>query len=297
MVEQEYSIKDLAGFSGVKPHTIRMWEQRYNLLNPSRTDTNIRRYSEADLKKLLNVSLLCDLGFKISHIANMSAEEMNEALLEQTRNNPGELQVLNVLKICTVNFDEKLYYSAINGYLEHHGMYDLFARIFIPFLNQIGIMWQASSICPAHEHFVSNLLRQRISGELDKIGGLEPTTDQTFVLFLPSGEMHELSLLMIQYLLRQKGHRSIYLGQSVPAEDLHEVLAKLPEVHFVSIFTAHTSATNKSKYLDMLAEHFQSSGSQFHLSGRNLDGYSDRNEAWMNIYPNTGAMIERLLTL
>lgn len=297
MVASDYSIKDLAGFSGIKQHTIRVWEQRYALLNPRRTETNIRRYSEADLKKILNVSLLIDHGYKISHVANMDKEEMNETLLELASNNPGESQVLNVLKLCTINFDEKLFYKAVNGYLESHGMHDLFAKIFIPFLQRVGLMWQASAICPAQEHFVSNLIRQRICGALDGIGAEEPTTDKTFVLFLPSGEMHELSLLMIQYLLRIKGHKSIYLGQSVPAEDLHEVMHKIEGLHFVSIFTATTSTTNKAKYLDRLAASFESERAHFHLSGRNLEGFSDRDESWMHIYRDTGAMIEELLKL
>ena len=295
MTDQVYSIKDLAGFSGVKAHTIRMWEQRYNLLEPTRTETNIRRYSEADLKKLLNVSLLCQLGYKISHIAHMTDEEINQTLLDQARKQAGDAEVLSVLKICTINFDERLFYTAVDGYLEGHNMFDLFKRIYIPFLNQVGLMWQANSICPAHEHFVSNLIRQQVAGALNDMRGAEPTSDYTFVLFLPAGEMHELSLLMIQYLLRQAGHRSIYLGQSVPAEDLQQLLVKMSDVHFVSIFTAHSSTTTKSKYLDKLAQLLEAKACFMHLAGRNLEGFEDRNEPWMQIYSNTGGMLDRLL--
>ena len=297
ITESVYSIKDLAGFSGVKAHTIRMWEQRYNLLEPTRTDTNIRRYAEADLKKLLNVSLLCQLGYKISHIAHMADEEINKTLLEQAGKQAGDAEVLNVLKICTINFDERLFYSAVDGYLESHDMFDLFKRIYIPFLNQVGLMWQANSICPAHEHFVSNLIRQQVAGALNDMRGAVPTSDQTFVLFLPSGEMHELSLLMLQYLMRNAGHRSIYLGQSVPAEDLQQLLAKMCGVHFVSIFTAHSSTTNKSKYLDKLSDLLTAKGCFMHLAGRNLEGFEDRDEPWMHVYPNTGVMIDALLSI
>lgn len=228
-----YSIRDLERFSGIKAHTIRMWEQRYEFLLPTRTDTNLRRYSDADLKKLLNAATLSRMGYKISRIVAMTADEVSELVSSEVQNENHQVHQLNILKIAMLNFDENLFMSAVNAHVETNGIEKTVLELLGPFLVQIGILWQTNAICVAHEHFVSNLLRQFLCKSIAD----EPAADSTlepFVLFLPDDEQHELGLLFLHLLLKRRGLNSIYLGQAVPVSDLPKIESKFASPHFVA---------------------------------------------------------------
>ena len=170
---QEFSIKDLEHFTGIKAHTIRAWEQRYSLLNPRRTSTNIRFYTSDDLKLLLNVSLLNQNGHKISHIASMEETEMRHALQDLDAVKNKEEHWLGMLKISMLNFDEQLFRSVSSTFEQQHGLSDLLLKLYLPFMGQIGMLWLTSAICPAHEHFVSNLIRQRLYRAVDELNPID----------------------------------------------------------------------------------------------------------------------------
>ena len=197
---QEFSIKDLEHFTGIKAHTIRAWEQRYTLLNPRRTSTNIRFYTSEDLKLLLNVSLLNQHGHKISKIASMGEPEIRAAIRALGAAVTSEDHWLGMLKISMLNFDEQLFRSVSKTYEAQCGLSDLMLKLYLPFMGQIGMLWLTSAICPAHEHFVSNLIRQRLFRAVDDLPPVDAEyDDDVFALFLPEREIHDISLLMVHF--------------------------------------------------------------------------------------------------
>ena len=215
-----FSIKDIEILTGIKPHTIRIWEQRYGIIKPQRTATNIRYYTENDLKLMLNVSLLNKMGFKISKITCLKPNEIEHkvlSLVEQA--NDADIN-LSALLNCMVRLDEDTFEHLLNKYLETNGLETTMTRILFPFLYRIGLLWQTGSITPAYEHFFTNLVRQKIIAAIDK-QVLTPLPDaKRFLLFLPPNEPHELGLLYAHYVIRQRGHRSVYMGLNLPIEHI-----------------------------------------------------------------------------
>ena len=215
-----FSIKDIEILTGIKPHTIRIWEQRYGIIKPQRTATNIRYYTENDLKLMLNVSLLNKMGFKISKITCLKPNEIEHkvlSLVEQA--NDADIN-LSALLNCMVRLDEDTFEHLLNKYLETNGLESTMTRILFPFLYRIGLLWQTGSITPAYEHFFTNLVRQKIIAAIDK-QVLSPLPDaKRFLLFLPPKEPHELGLLYAHYVIRQRGHRSVYMGLNLPIDHI-----------------------------------------------------------------------------
>lgn len=216
-VLQGYSIKDLEIYTGIKAHTIRMWEKRYNLLDPERTDTNIRTYSDKQLRKLLNIATLKQAGMKISQISGLSIEEISEKVhsLRYDFTNHHFAAQINALIAEMLSFNERGFDKVFSSCVLRLGFQDTLFKVIYPLLSRIGFMWTLGEIHPAHEHFVSHIVRQKLNAATD---GLIPTdrVNKRFLLFLPSKEYHELALLMANYLLRMNNHEVLYLGQSVP---------------------------------------------------------------------------------
>lgn len=297
MKMQEFTIKDLESFSGIKAHTIRIWEQRYGLLAPDRTDTGIRKYTDKDLKFLLNVSLLANLGYKISAIAKMSEEEIRSIIQEQASQNHSEQHKFHVLKISMLNYDEELFNSVFHEHLSQFGLEATFKEIIIPFMRQIGILWQANVICPAQEHFISCLVRQKIFAEVDKMPTPANKDAKPFVLYLPELEIHEISLVMLHYLLKAKGFRSIFLGQSVPFEDLIQIQQRLGEANFISIFTTNPNSILVQDYLQKVVAKFDNLGCCFYLTGNNLLGVKSPDLSIIHVYKNMEELLEAVTSL
>lgn len=214
----EYKISDLETLTGIKAHTIRIWEKRYGLISPDRTETKIRVYSDHELVQLLNVALLNKHGFKISKIANMSTSEIG-VHVQQLESNKEQDVSMERLILSMVEIDESLFSKILNSLIEKKGLEKTFTENIIQFLDRIGIMWQVGSITPAQEHFMSNLIRQKVISAIDNLSG-EKTTDQSVLLYLPEHEWHELSLLFYQFVLRKRGIKTYYLGQSVPYDSI-----------------------------------------------------------------------------
>jgi len=286
-----FSIKDLESLSGVKAHTIRMWEQRYGILSPERTDTNIRTYNGRDLKCLLNISLLNDLGYKISHIAKMNEEEIKKIIADQVSES-GEKHLLNVLKIAMLNYDEELWKNTTDSYLKEHSLEHTFKSLLLPFLHQIGLFWLSDSICPAQEHFVSSLIRQKFYAHIDSLPIKFDSTDTPYILFLPDGELHDIGLLMLHYLLRASGKRSVFLGSSVPLDDLEMISSKFEKVHFVSLITTNPSLADAPKYVEKINLKFAGKNCTFHLSGYSVQQLPKSNIGIVQIYSNPDEMVQ-----
>lgn len=251
-----YSIRDLERLTGIKAHTIRIWEKRYKLIEPERTSTNIRAYCDAELKKLLNISILNKNGFKISKIAILSSEEIAANINKLTENPTESDSFLENLAIAMIDMDEQRFEKVLTRSIIQLGFEDTIIKIIMPFFIQIGIMWQTGSINPAQEHFVSNLVRQKMLVAIDSQITGESSNSRSFTLFLPEGEVHELGLLFANYLLRKRGHRVLYLGQNVPLNDLIEIEEIKPSDYFFISFVTSMTDSDILDYVNRLTEQF-----------------------------------------
>ncbi|EAZ81727.2 MerR family transcriptional regulator [Algoriphagus machipongonensis] len=249
-----YLIKDLENLSGIKAHTLRIWEQRYNLLCPKRTDTNIRYYDEADLKLILNVALLNEKGHKISKIASMTPECISEEVIKLTDRSLMHDDQIHSLTICMIEMDEEKFEKILTTNIIKLGFEQTMLHVIYPFLTKIGVLWQTGAINPAQEHFISNLVRQKLIVAID---GQVPSSDgKKFMLFLPEGELHEISLLFATYLIKSKGHKVIYLGQSTPKKDLDAVYELHAPEFLLTVVTSVPVGDQANNYVEKLARKF-----------------------------------------
>jgi DNA-binding transcriptional MerR regulator len=268
-----YSIRDLERLTGIKAHTIRIWEKRYGLIDPERTSTNIRAYCDSDLKKLLNISILNKNGFKISKIAQLSTNEIADNINKLTEHSSDSESLIENLTITMIDLNESRFEKILSRAIIQLGFEDTVIRILNPFLIRIGIMWQTGSINPAQEHFVSYLIRQKMLVAIDsQITDNHPGA-KTFVLFLPEGEMHEMSLLFASYLIRKRGHKVIYLGQSIPLNDLIEIGKKCQPDYFLASFITTMADCDVFNYLINLSGKFP--GKTIYVTGNQALGLKD----------------------
>lgn len=250
-IKTEFSIKDLENLTGIKAHTIRIWEKRYNLLQPKRSDTNIRSYGIENLQKLLNVVYLNANGYKISKISNLKEAEIPVLVREIASKGDQKHHAINAFKMSMLNFDQHLFNNTYTSLLQEYSFRDIFYEVLIALLEEIGILWQTDTITPAHEHFISTLIKQKILVNIEKVQKLEPIdTSKTFVLYLPENEIHDIGLLFVNYELVCKGYHSIYLGQSVPIACLTDLLDLFNEITFVSYFTIKPELDELKTYLN-----------------------------------------------
>ena len=236
-VKTQFSIKDLENLSNVKAHTIRIWEKRYNLLEPNRTETNIRQYDLINLKKLLNVTFLYNEGLKISKIAKLSEEEINKLVLGHGEQKKEEF-ALNTLKSAMLDFDTALFLSTFDKLSKEKSFREIFFDVFLPLLNEIGMLWQTGTIDPSHERFISELIKQQIVLNTEKLQRQKPKyTDTVFALYLPYEEIHEIGLLYANYEILNAGFKSIYMGSNIPLDSLKFVIKHHKNITFISYFT------------------------------------------------------------
>lgn len=253
VVKTKFSIKDLESLSGIKAHTIRIWEKRYNLLQPERTNTNIRTYTLSDLQKLLNVVFLTENRYKISKIGQYSSAEIATivAQIVSEKSIGNQNHAINSFKIAMMNFDQNLFYKTYNALLEVKSFEEIFYESFLPLLHEIGLLWQTDTINPSHEHFIFNLIKQKILLNIEKKQhSILQKKEQTFALYLPENEIHELGLLFLNYEIVSQGYKVIYLGQSIMLENLKYLSINHPNLSFVTYFTVQPPREDIPKYFD-----------------------------------------------
>lgn len=250
MPETRYSIKDLENFTSIKAHTIRIWEQRYGLLEPKRTDTNIRYYGESDLKKILNINLLYTNGLKISKIAALSDTEIIERAKAIILNEEGQSEI-DEITMAILNFKSTTVKAILNREMDQKGMIKLYQKIILPLLEKIGELWQVNSIEVIHEHFFSNLFREFL---IVKTYDLEDAIDlsKKAILFLPDHEEHEFGLLLSHYLLKQKGYHCYYFGQRVPMNDVEDIFEVVDPQLVVTSFVDRITEKHFERYMNRL---------------------------------------------
>jgi MerR family transcriptional regulator, light-induced transcriptional regulator len=289
-----FTIKDLENLTGIKAHTIRIWEQRYSFLKPMRTDTNIRYYNNEELKKILNIALLNKYGYKISHIDRMSDTEINDKIITLNNALAQQERVINDLIQQMVDLNIEAFEANLTEYIRLRGIEKTINHIIFPFMERIGVLWITGHINPAQEHLVSNIIRQKlIVGTETVVSHLK--VDQTGLLFLPEGEFHELGLLFIQYLLKSRGISVLYLGSNVPIEDVEYIIkAKNPDflyTHLTSVshgFSFDRFITQASKKFDKIP---------FIISGRLAIAYEKKIPAKMNFKRSLQEVTEFIATL
>ena len=254
-----YSIKDLEQLSGIKAHTLRIWEQRYNIISPKRTDTNIRTYDDRDLKLVLNISLLKDHGYKISEISKLSMEEMYCEVIKISDRQLNYPDQIHALTISMVDLDEERFEKIISTNILQFGFEDTMIHIIYPFLNRIGTLWVTGSVGPAQEHFITNLIRQKLIVAIDGQVSKQRPNGKKYLLYLPEGESHEISLLFANYIIRARYNKVIYLGQNLPFSEL--VFAyniHRPDFIFTSL-TSSPSNHEVQPYVNRLIKAFSDS--------------------------------------
>lgn len=235
-----FTIKELESLSGIKAHTIRIWEQRYQFLKPSRTPTNIRRYNNEELKTLLTVALLNKYGYKISRIDEMPPDQRTEAALQLQEPDARNEYIINQLIGCMIDLRSIEFERLLNKQITEDGIEQTITGVIFSFLERVGILWQTNRLRPVQEHIVSAIVRQKIINAIESLP-LAERESPLFILFLPEGEHHEIGLLYVYYLLRRQQIPTIYLGANVPLKDVEYILeVKKPAFlyfHLTSFFT------------------------------------------------------------
>ncbi len=253
-IKKDFTIKDLENISGIKAHTIRIWEKRYGLLKPRRTDTNIRYYSNQNLTKLLNIVLLNKNSYKISKIAQMTEESITLNARELAFKVAINDEAINSFKLAMFQFDKTLFNNTYNKLLHKKTFRDIFKDVFMPFLQHIGLLWQTETLLPAHEHFISNLIAQKIQINIEKLQYSVSNSNTTYVLFLPDNEIHELGLLYLNYELALRGSHTIYLGQSLPIDNLNYFFESNQHICFITSLTVQPYDDKVEDYFFQLDE-------------------------------------------
>ncbi len=271
-VKSVFSIKDLENLSGIKAHTIRIWEKRYKVLEPMRTDTNIRLYDLASLQKLLNITLLHDFGYKISKIASYPQEHIPVMVREIISEKSAKNHAISAFKMAMMNFDQELFFKTYAELLSEKSFREVFYEVFIPLMTEMGLLWQAETISPAHEHFISYLIKQKLLINTEKLQVMKPTkTDKVFVLSLPMNEVHELGLMYLNYETLLHGYKSIYLGESVPIESLTDLKNHFESIVYVSYLTVQPDKDAINDYIDRMIQELQGDLIELWFLGRMVE--------------------------
>jgi len=289
-----FSIKDLEQLSGIKAHTIRIWEQRYTLLKPKRTDTNIRFYSNEELKAVLNISLLNRYGYKISHIDKMTPDEMQNKIVSLSHSDAQQERLVNELIQCMIDLDIEKFEEVLDKCIAVRGIEKAITNIVFTFLEKVGILWQTNHVNPAQEHLVTNVIRQKL------ILGIENTSnqiqiDKTILLFLPEGEHHELCLLLVHYILKNRGVKVLYLGANIPFKDVLYVVNLKKPLFLYSHLTAIGHSFNLEKYLTQVGNKLQNS--KLILSGQMIQNYKKKVPNNVDLKKTLGEVMEYIKSI
>jgi DNA-binding transcriptional MerR regulator len=275
-IKQDFTIKDLENISGIKSHTIRIWEKRYNLLEPKRTETNIRYYSHQNLQKLLNVVLLSNNNYKISKIAKMSDEDILIHSREVANLTAINDEAIIALKLAMLQFDKTIFNATYHKLLIKKTFREVFKEVFIPFLNHVGLLWQTGTLLPVHEHFVSNLIAQKIHINTESLQYGIKKSKKVYVLFLPENEIHELGLLYLNYELILRGNQTIYLGQNLPLDNLDHFFKSEKKICFVTSLTIQPYDDKIEAYFKQFENGLKNTNHQLIAVGRKTELMKDK---------------------
>ena len=294
-IKKNFSIRDLENISGIKAHTIRIWEKRYNLLSPERSKTNIRFYSHQNLQKLLNIVLLNNNNYKISKISQMSDDQINTTARELAFNNSLNDDAINSLKLSMFKFDKVLFNTTYNSLLNKKTFGEIFKDIFIPFLEHLGLLWQTETILPVHEHFISNLITQKVQINTDELKYTQISSDKVYILFLPENEIHELGLLYLNYELVLRGHRTIYLGQNLPLNNLNIFFDIHDKIIFITSMTVRPYEDDIVEYFNTMDNIISTSSHSLIAIGKKVMQFrSNKFKSKISLYPSISELLKEI---
>lgn len=295
-VKTVFSIKDLENLSGIKAHTIRIWEKRYDVLQPMRTESNIRLYDLASLQKLLNITLLHNHGYKISKISQFPPEKIPQLVREILSERNTKSHAINAFKIAMLNFDQAHFINTYNTLLSEKSFREIFYEVFIPLMDDLGILWQTDTITPAQEHFISCLIRQKlcINTEKAQLSQVQKD-DRVFVLYLPSDEIHELGLMYVNYELIANGCKTVYLGANVPVGNLADLSKHFEKIVYITYLTVQPGRNHVDAYIKTMGENILGGNSEFWILGRQTE-YIDQSTINQNtkVFFSISAMVSQL---
>ncbi len=276
-IKSVFSIKDLENISGIKAHTIRIWEKRYSVLEPMRTQTNIRTYDLENLQKLLNITLLHNHGYKISQISKLTEQRIPELVNEIITDKSFKNHAISSFKMAMMNFDQTLFINTYNSLLAEKSFREIFFEIFIPFIGEIGYLWQTNTISIAHEHFVSYLIKQKILLETEALQAINPTKeDKVFVLYLPENEVHELGLMYLNYEVQRSGYKTIFLGESVPISSAKDMKKYFDNLVFICYMTVEPNAGVVNNYIREVQKELLDDNAELWAIGRMVESIDSK---------------------
>jgi len=291
----KYSIKDLEQITGIKAHTIRIWERRYAIIEPERTQTNIRFYSDEDLKKLLNISMLNASGIKISHLAKLNSTDLEAKIIDLSQSNKLEDSNIKKLVLATVNFDEDSFEKIVSNCIDDVGIENTIVDILFPFFQQVGVLWQVGSISPAQEHFISNLVRQKLFVAIDSVSISLPEDAKKIIFYLREGEFHEISILFYNYIAKKNGLRTLYLGQNLPYLEVEKVVNDYGADAIVTSFISPEKEGVLTEYLNRLGKGFPSM--RIYITGLQLKQNDISIPSGLSIFSSLAAFKDLLVDL
>lgn len=276
-LKNTFTIQDLEILTGIKAHTIRIWEKRYELLNPTRLKRNIRMYELTDLQKILNVSLLYNNNYKISKISKLTESQLVEETKSFALNEFSNNYEINSLVIAMYTFDEGLFQEIYSQQIDKVSFLKIFVQTYIPLLNHMGLLWQTDSIKPAHEHFISNLIYQKIALNIAALPASKTTNNHVNILFLPYGEIHDLGLMFLNYSLKLKGEKVIYLGKSIPFNNLFYLNSQVKNCTWINYFMIDKPIEEKLEFLNSVEKLLAHTKNKCIIVGKVWDDFSKEN--------------------
>lgn len=290
-----YSIKDLENITGIKAHTLRIWEQRYNFLKPERTDTNIRTYSDEDLVLILNLALLNQNGYKVSVLDKMPAAEINELVLKLTDDKLAKGDVVHKMIHSILQLDSTLFETILSKEIAANGIEHTIPNIIFPLLAKVGYLWRTSHILPMQEHAISSIIRQKIIAGTDALPHVAKSEEST-ILFLPQNEHHELGIIILHYLLKKQNVDVLYLGANVPYEDLEKIVRERKPRYLQTHITKGSATFCAVNFLSEISR--ISNGSTVVLSGDAVEerDIKAKNIVFISNYNEMNAFISKLKT-
>lgn len=262
-----FSISQLSQFSGIKPHTIRIWEQRYDALKPNRSEGNTRYYDGSQLRRLLNIVSLMETGMKVSQLCSMSDENLFSLVLSSHKSSSTESSEYFVSQLISagMSYDETYFDSLFSHCLELYGMIETYKKIIYPIMDRIGLMWASDTMPTAHEHYISNIIRQKLSVAIDSSAPVSDPSAESWLLFLPENEFHEIGLMYAHYMIRLSGRRVIYLGSNVPLESVYSAINDTKPQYLLMFLVHYDFPELIQKRLEELNASF--SGKGIYLAG------------------------------
>jgi DNA-binding transcriptional MerR regulator len=248
-----YSVAQVEALTGIKAHTLRIWERRYDFLTPERTPTNIRFYSDEQLKKLLNFGILVKNGYRVSKLGKLKDEEIYVEVTKVLSDPSSEMNdEMKGLTLCMLEMNEEEFDNIFERQVMRKGFLKTITEVIYPFLQYVGVLWTTNKAMVAQEHYISNLIRQKLISAIERLA-LPPKDAPSIVFFLLEGEEHEIGLLLASFMAKSMGWKIYYLGQAVPLVNIKKVIDIAEPNLIMSMFI--TPKTNKvNSFIDAVLE-------------------------------------------